>query len=108
MHDESAVADHAPAPNFYASVLDEAELAEASATAGVDSELAMMRVQLRRRLRDQPDEYALLLKSIELIVRTVAARYRMSAKRSGEFSDTMGLAVKYVGEQLFPERFADV
>lgn len=106
--DETAIAEQSPPRNFYASVIDEAELAEASATSGLDSELAMMRVQLRTRLREQPEEYALILKSMELIVRTVAARYRMNGKRADELGETFALAVKQMGEQLLPEHFADV
>lgn len=98
----------APIPQFYASVVDEAELVEAQRIDGIDHEIALLRVQLRTALLADPADYKLMLKGIELIARTAAARYRMSPKSKQELADSIAATLDTFGEQLFPERFKDV
>src|SRR4051794_15261904 len=55
---------------FYAGVLDAADrevLAAARTISGLDQEIAVLRTRLRRLLRDQPDDYALAVRAIELL-----------------------------------------
>ncbi len=98
------------AANFYASVIDAADLADVARANhdGVDAELQLMRFKLRELMRDRPEDHALMLKSVELIVRIVAARYRMSATRTEELDGTMSAMVRSVMSQFYPERFTDV
>jgi hypothetical protein len=93
---------------FYASVLDEAELVQALEPEGVDEEIAVLRVKLRAHLHDHPEDFRLMLRSIELIARAVAARYRMTPVRKDDLAASLAAALNEVGKQIFPERFADV
>ncbi|MDP9236621.1 MAG: hypothetical protein M3P30_04340 [Chloroflexota bacterium] len=110
-----AVTQPEPPPQFYRSVVDDAaDLIEADEIQGVDRELSLLRVKFREEMDasraamlDNPEQYALMLKSIEMIVRTVSARYRMSAKKSADLAqgitdvlDRMGLA--FWGEGAAP------
>ncbi len=109
--ERAAAASTVPlANNFYASVIDAADMRDiASAGAdSVDAELELMRFKLRALVRDRPEDHALMLKSVELIVRIVAARYRMNAKRTEELDGTMAAMVRSLVGQLYPERFTDV
>ena len=110
----AAVAAAAPEPslasNFYASVIDAADMAD-GATANhdsVDPELQLMRFKLRELMSARPEDHALILKSVELIVRIVAARYRMSAKRTEELDGTISAMAHSIMSQFYPERFTDV
>jgi len=93
---------------FYASVLDEAELVQALEIEGVDEEIAILRMKLKRHLKDHPEDFALMLKSVELIARAVAARYRMTPARKDDLAASLSAAMNDIGKQLFPERFGDV
>lgn len=67
--------------NFYLSALDAAEqerLDLAASVEGLDDEVALLRVLVRRELEANPDDVALVLRGITLLVRAVAARYRLS------------------------------
>jgi hypothetical protein len=94
------------AANFYASVLDRAERAEigdAAAVEGLDDEVALLRVRLRRALAERPEDYALMLKGIALLVRAVAARYRLSPASRRDLSDSLAATIEQIGAALFPE-----
>lgn len=71
-----------PAPrNFYRGALEAAEqeqLELAAAAEGLDDEVALLRVLVRRELEAQPDDLRLALQGLTLLVRAVAARYRLS------------------------------
>ena len=71
-----------PVPqNFYQSALDAAEqedLERAAAAEGLDDEVALLRVLVRRELRERPEDLRLALQGLTLLVRAVAARYRLS------------------------------
>lgn len=86
----------APVRPFYARVVDEAELREATDLQGVDQELALLRVKLREQIDANPKDLALMLKSVDSIVRAVSARYRMSAKRT----DDLANALRAVGDAV--------
>ena len=87
---------------FYASVVDDAaELLEADEVQGLDRELAMLRVRLRRQMRDEGADYALMLKSIETITKLVAARYRMSRQRSEDLAGSMTETLDRMTDAIF-------
>ena len=94
--------------NFYASVLDEADLIEAAKVEGVDDELAALRVRLKNMLKERPEDYELMLKGAQLIVRAAGARYRMSAQSKDELGSAIAGVIRGVGVQLFPEDDGDV
>ena len=67
--------------NFYYGALDAAEdeqLDLAAAAEGLDDEVALLRVLVRRELRERPEDLRLALQGLTLLVRAVAARYRLS------------------------------
>ncbi len=102
-------ADHRKVPtNFYASVLDEAELMAALEVEGVDEELAALRVHLRALLKERPDDFELMLKGMQMIVRAAGTRYRIGAKSKDDLMDAVVDVVRGVGVQLFPGEDGDV
>jgi hypothetical protein len=97
-----------PLANFYVSVLDEAELMAALEVEGVDDELAALRVQLKALLRERPEDFELMLKGVQTIVRAAGTRYRISAKSKDDLAEAMAAVVSGVGVQLFPGEDFDV
>ena len=117
-----------PAKAFYASVVDDtAALIEANEIEGVDEELALVRVRLleamfRNRdgcVRAGPDrpeaaacddktQYELMLKSVELIARMVASRYRMSPRRKQDLVDHIAGTLRALGDQFLPQAGGDL
>lgn len=94
------------AANFYAGVLDRAERArldDAASIEGLDDEVALLRVRLRRALEERPEDYALMLKGIALLVRAVAARYRLSPKSRRDLADSLAATIEHLGAALFPD-----
>jgi len=68
-----------PASGFYAPALDpedRADLAAAGAVHGLEQEIAVLRLRLRRLLSERPDDFALTVRAIELLVRAVNAAGR--------------------------------
>jgi hypothetical protein len=97
-----------PVPQFYSSVIDPAELTRALEIEGIDEELAVLRIQLTKLIKERPQDLPLLLKGAELIVRTASARYRMSPKSKEDFAQTLGDTLMHFTGEFLPERFADV
>lgn len=101
---------------FYAAVVDEAAaLVEANEIEGVDEELALVRVRLVEMMRqgdgapgDARTQYELMLRSVELIARMVAAQYRMSPKRKQDLVDHIAGALRVLGEQFLPQAQGDL
>lgn len=94
------------AANFYAGVLDRAERArldEAAAIEGLDDEVALLRVRLRTAVERRPEDYALMLKGIALLVRAVAARYRLSPKARQDLAESLAATIEQIGAALFPD-----
>jgi hypothetical protein len=98
-----AITEAVPPAQFYRSVVDDAaELIEADEIQGVDRELSLLRVKFRdemdanRMTMTDPEQYALMLKSVETIVRTVAARYRMSTRKSEDLAQSIGAVLDQV------------
>lgn len=70
------------ARRFYKSALTRAEkmkLPSAMSLAGVDEEIALLRIRLHRLARDKPDEFALLVRGIGMLARTLSIRYKLSS-----------------------------
>jgi hypothetical protein len=95
-------------PSLYADAVDAKQLAAAREMDGLDEEIAVLRVQFAELVRGGEETYTPMLRCAELIARTVAARHRMSPKRTDEFADSMAAVANALGGQMFPERFHDV
>lgn len=64
---------------FYKDVVENvADLRRAIEIVGLDQEIGLVRTKLLEHMRATPDDLDLMLKSVTLIVRAVAQRYRMS------------------------------
>jgi hypothetical protein len=55
-------------------------LPEAREIEGLDEEIALLRVKLASALEEHPDNMPLVLRAVDMLVKTVAARYRLSKK----------------------------
>ena len=96
------------AEDFYGSALNEAEriaLPYAEDIEGIDSEIAVLRVKLRTALDKNEENLPLMLRGIELLVKAVSARYRLSKQAEENLSDSLGGVLRGVGDLLIPERF---
>ncbi|HYM15765.1 MAG TPA: hypothetical protein VEZ14_09405 [Dehalococcoidia bacterium] len=98
-----------PITDFYASVVDNAAaLIEAHEIQGFDEELALLRVRFREVERKDGAQYQLMLKSVELIVRAVVARYRMSPRKAEQLGASIEDVLRRLGDELLPQPVTDV
>lgn len=98
------------AEDFYGSALDSAERIELDAASdieGLDNEIAVLRMKLRAVLSARPEDLPLMLRGIELLVKAVSARYRLSKDAEHELSDSLANMIRGVGGLLIPEAFQD-
>jgi len=97
------------AQGFYEEALSEAErldLPEARQMEGLDEEIAVMRVRLKRALEERPEDVKLIAKGLDLLVKAVAAKYRLSPRARKELSDSIAGVVEGIGAILYPEGFS--
>ena len=93
------------ARNFYGQALDQAErldLEQAQEIEGLDDEIALMRVRLKRAVEKRPEDVQLLVKGLDILVRAVGARYRLSPKSRKDLADNLAAALNSLGDQLLP------
>ena len=101
VHDDAA----APRPPeslsfFYGGNATEAELRAVYALQGVEQEIAFLRIRLKKHFDDHPEDYELMMKSVESIVRAVAVRYRIGDKRTKDLASALMSVIETVGEQF--------
>jgi hypothetical protein len=68
------------ARRFYEQALSEAERADlpvALEVEGMDEEIAMLRLRLRKALRERPEDLPLMLKGIDALRKMVVTRYKL-------------------------------
>jgi hypothetical protein len=97
--------------DFYGSALDAAERIELEAAGeieGLDREIALLRMKLRGVLEERPEDLQLMLRGIDLLVKAVSARYRLSKQAEEDLADSIANVIRGVGGALLPEAFADV
>lgn len=95
----------ARARNFYQHALDRAERADlkrAEKIEGLDDEIAVMRVKLKRAMEEHPEDLPLLVKGLGMLVRAVGTRYRLSPKSRRDLADNLVAVLNSVGDQLLP------
>lgn len=91
--------------NFYEQALSEAErleLPEAEAVEGLDQEIAVLRVRLKRALQEQPQDITLIGKGLDLLVKAVAARYRLSPKARRQLAEHLEGVFRHLSETFLP------
>ncbi|MBI4236542.1 MAG: hypothetical protein HY688_04225 [Chloroflexi bacterium] len=95
---------------FYARAISEAErelMEHAAEVEGLDEEIALLRTKLGQALVERPEDMDLLFKGVNLLVRAVSARYRLSGEAKRDLFDNLVGTLNGIGEQLFPERTSD-
>ena len=91
---------------FYREALGEAERWErARQMEGLDEEVALLRVRLKETLEERPQDMQLIAKGVDLLVKAVAAKYRLSPKAQRDLSDSIAGVVRGIGTALYPEGF---
>ena len=91
---------------FYREALSEAERWErARQMEGLDEEVALLRVRLKETLEERPQDMQLIAKGVDLLVKAVAAKYRLSPKAQRDLSDSITGVVRGIGTALYPEGF---
>lgn len=89
---------------FYEQALSEAErilIPEAREIEGLDEEIALLRVKLSTALAERPDNMPLMMRGVELLVKAVAARYRLSKKSQDNLAEAIDGVLKEIGAVLF-------
>ncbi len=95
----------AAARNFYGQALDQADrldLERAQEIEGLDDEIALMRVRLKRAAEERPQDVQLLMKGLDILVRAVGARYRLSPKSRKDLAENLAATLNSLGDQLLP------
>jgi hypothetical protein len=95
---------------FYAQALDEAErleLARAAEVEGLDEEIALLRLRIRQALTERPDDLPLMVRGIELLIKALAARYRITKEEEQDLAESMVNVLKGIGGVVYPEVFGD-
>jgi hypothetical protein len=98
------------ARDFYRRALkaaEQVELDEASDVEGLDGEIAVLRMRLRQAVSEHPQDLPLMLRGIELLVKAVSARYRLSKEAEEHLAESLAGVIRGVGGLLMPEAFAD-
>jgi hypothetical protein len=94
------------AEDFYRASLSEAEKwKRARQMEGLDEEVALLRVRLKEALEERPQDMQLIAKGVDLLVKAVAAKYRLSPKAQRDLSDSIAGVVRGIGTALYPEGF---
>ncbi len=97
-------------PNFYDSAMSEAErllLPQARKVEGLDEEIALLRVKLATVLAEHPEDTELVLKSVGVLTRVIATRYRLSQKAEQDLYQSVLGVLRGIGGAMFPEGFGD-
>lgn len=94
------------AEDFYANALSRAErmrYSRAREVEGIDEEIALLRMKLRYLLEEHPDKVDLLFKGVNLLLRAVATRYKLSPKASDDLYQSIVGVLNGIGRELLPE-----
>ena len=90
---------------FYADSLTEAErelLPIARKMEGLTEEIAVLRVRLNTAVKENPEDFPLLMAGVGMLVRAVATQYRLSPKAAKELADRMTAVLNSLGDQILP------
>lgn len=85
------------AHNFYRNALDQAgreDLEAAAEREGLDDEVALLRMLVRRELAAEPADMKLVLQSMTLLLRAVGARYKLAPEDQSALEERIVDAVR--------------
>lgn len=88
---------------FYGRALDEAEkleLEEASGIEGIDEEIAILRVKLRKLLEQQPERIDLHFDAANIIARLVKTRYQITREQKKSLKEAIQKVLIELGVSL--------
>jgi len=103
--DKDSSGERLPPRGFFHSALtahEQRDLVEAEKIEGLDQEIAVLRVRLKTALSEQPPDLALVLRGFDLLVKAVAAQYRLSPRASKDLGARVVAAMKGFEDQLLP------
>lgn len=96
--------------NLYRSVMQEITpdvLAAAARTEGLNDEVAVVRVLLRRHLAEHPENLELVLKGMHLLVRMVTAQHGLSSADAAQLNERAEELARHFAAAVFGEEVAD-
>lgn len=91
--------------SFYAGCVTEGErelLEAAREVEGLEEEIAVLRVRLFRALKEHPEDFRLMVHGVGMLVRAVAAQYRLSPKARRDLADNFAAVLNGLGDQILP------
>lgn len=91
---------------FYEEALSQAEqvaLSQARDLEGLDEEIALLRVRLRSMASEEPENLSSFLKAMDLLVKAVGARYRLSKKAQEDLMESVMGVLEGVGGAILGE-----
>lgn len=77
-------------------------LPAALAMEGLEEEIAVLRVRLYKAIEENPDDFRLMTHGIDMLVKAVAAQYRLSPKARKDLAAQITAVLNSVGDQLLP------
>ena len=95
--------------SFYRSVLHEAEVdafAEAGG-GGLEDEVALLRVLVRRHIEEHPEHLDLTIKGLSLLVRMVAVQFRLSGADEEQLRGRLSDILNQFTAAVYSEEAAD-
>ena len=92
--------------NFYdddcLSETERMQLREAASVENLADEIALLRVRLKKALKDRPKDYWLLERGIGILVKAVSTQYRLSPKARHDLADNLAAVFNSLGDHILP------
>jgi hypothetical protein len=88
---------------FYSRVLDEAEQLDfelAAGIEGIDDEIALLRVQIKSLLANDPGNIAMIIKMSDTLAKLVKIRYQMDKEHNKGLKEAIGNVLKDIALPL--------
>lgn len=92
-------------PAFYSDALTPEErerLPAARELEGLEEEIATLRVRLHSVIQNHPDDLRTLAAGVQMLVRAVAAQYRLSPRARKDLAENITAVLNSLGDQLVP------
>ena len=91
--------------NFYKESLNETEQLELKKAAGVEDlgeEIEVLRVRLKTALSKDENDFVLIVRGVDTLVKAVAAQYRLSPRAKKDLSDNFAAVFNSLGDHILP------
>ena len=95
--------DKPPEANFYSKALDDAEKLEfetASGVDGIDQEIALLRVEIKAILQDNPKNIKDIVAATNALDKLVKTRYHITKEQRKGLKEAMGHVIKDIAMPL--------